>query len=115
MWLEEDYTLEEYEVMKAYLGLDKPIYIQFIKYLGKIIVHWDMGYSYLTEKPVTRAIQERLAATFILSGVGLLIGLVIALPVGIISAIKPYSKIDNIGMITAILGVSAPSFWRGSC
>ncbi len=113
MWLEEDYTPQEYEEMSTYLGLDKPVYIQFYKYLERIIVHWDMGYSYLTEKPVTKAITERLPATFILSGVGLLIGLLIAIPMGIISAIKPYSKIDNIGMVTAILGVSAPSFWEG--
>ncbi len=113
MWLEEDYTTQEYNEMKAYLGLDQPIYVQFYKYLERIIVHGDMGYSYLTEKPVITAITERLGATFILSAAALLIGLIIAFPVGIISAVKPYSKFDEIAMVTALAGVSIPTFWEG--
>jgi peptide/nickel transport system permease protein len=113
MWLEEDYTAQEYADMKAYLGLDQPIYIQFAKYLNRIVLHGDLGYSYLTEKPVTKAITERLGATFILAGVSLFIGLVIAIPLGIISAIKPYSKFDEISMVTALAGVSVPPFWEG--
>jgi peptide/nickel transport system permease protein len=113
MWLEEDYTAQEYADMKAYLGLDQPIYIQFAKYLNRIVLHGDLGYSYLTEKPVAKAITERLGATFILAGVSLVIGLVIAIPVGIISAIKPYSKFYEISMVTSLAAVSVPPFWEG--
>lgn len=113
MWLEEDYTPQEYEEMKAYLGLDKPVYIQFYKYLERIIVHRDMGYSYLTEKPVMKAITERLEATFILAGASLLIALVLGIPGGVIAAIKPYSKFDEISAVTCLVGISAPNFWQG--
>lgn len=113
MWLEEDYTAQEYADMKAYLGLDKPIYIQFARYLDRIILHGDLGYSYLTEKPVITAIGERLGATFELAGSALLWGLIIAIPIGIMSAIKPYSKFDNISMVLSLAGVSVPPFWQG--
>ena len=60
VWLEEDYTIEEYNDMRDYLGLDKPVYIQFGQFLNRIL-HGDLGYSYLSEKPVAEAIRERMS------------------------------------------------------
>jgi len=77
------------------------------------ILHGNLGYSYLSKRPVIETILSSFHATLKLAIVSLIISLMISIPLGIISAIKQYSAIDNISMAGALLGVSMPNFWQG--
>lgn len=110
--LDTQYTEEQYQEMKAYLGLDKPLHIQFIKYL-KGVLRGDLGNTIHTGESVTRVISRRFPATFILSMAAMIIAAGIAIPIGILSAVKQNTKIDYVSMIGAQLGLSIPVFWWG--
>ncbi len=73
----------------------------------------DLGYSYVLKRPVTDLISERLPATIELAAGALLISLIIALPIGIISAVRQNSLVDRLSMAGAFLGISMPGFWLG--
>lgn len=94
------------------MGLDKPLYVQYGKYISKIF-QGDLGRSFKTKRTVIDSITERFPATLRLAfsamGVAILIGLV----AGIVSAVKPYSIWDNIFMSLALLGISVPVFYLG--
>jgi len=102
-------AVEEFRIK---MGLDKPIYIQYFTWLESIL-HGNLGYSYLSKRPVIETILSSFHATLKLAIVSLIISLMISIPLGIISAIKQYSAIDNISMAGALLGVSMPNFWQG--
>ncbi len=102
-------AVEEFRIQ---MGLDKPLYIQYIRWLNNIL-HGNFGYSYLTKQPVIDPILSRFQATLKLAIASMILSLIISIPIGIISAIKQYSVIDNISMIGALLGVSMPNFWQG--
>ncbi|NAT11370.1 glutathione ABC transporter permease GsiC [ANME-1 cluster archaeon AG-394-G06] len=102
-------AVEEFRIK---MGLDKPIYIQYFTWLNDIL-HGNLGYSYLTDQPIIETILSRFHATLKLAIVSLIISLMISIPLGIISAIKQYSAIDNVSMVGALLGVSMPNFWQG--
>jgi peptide/nickel transport system permease protein len=95
------------------LGLDRPWYIQYLKYLERLVFHFDFGYSYQNNVSVKSQIFDRLPATAALAvgaaGVWLLIGI----PVGIISAIKRGTWSDRIAMGGALVAISAPVYWLG--
>lgn len=94
------------------LGLDKPLLQQYVDYmLG--LVRGDMGESYTTGKPVFDEIVSRMPTTFILAFSGVLIAVVIGIPLGIISATKQYSFLDNLSTLLALTGVAMPNFWLG--
>jgi peptide/nickel transport system permease protein len=94
------------------MGLDKPVYIQYFTWLESVL-HGNLGYSYQSKRPVIDTILPRFHATLKLAIVSLIISLMISIPIGIISAIKQYSTIDNVSMVGALLGVSMPNFWQG--
>ena len=102
-------AVEEFRIK---MGLDKPIYIQYFTWLESIL-HGNLGYSYLSKRPVIETILSSFHATLKLAIVSLIISLMISIPIGIISAIKQYSAIDNVSMAGALLGVSMPNFWQG--
>lgn len=102
-------AVEEFRIK---MGLDKPIYIQYFTWLESIL-HGNLGYSYLSKRPVIDTILSRFHATLKLAIVSMIISLMISIPLGIISAIKQYSAIDNVSMVGALLGVSMPNFWQG--
>lgn len=102
-------AVEEFRIK---MGLDKPIYIQYFTWLESIL-HGNLGYSYLSKRPVIETILSSFQATLKLAIVSLIISLMISIPLGIISAIKQYSAIDNVSMAGALLGVSMPNFWQG--
>ena len=102
-------AVEEFRIK---MGLDKPIYIQYFTWLNDIL-HGNLGYSYQSKRPVIDTILSRFQATLKLAIVSLIISLMISIPLGIISAIKQYSAIDNVSMAGALLGVSMPNFWQG--
>jgi peptide/nickel transport system permease protein len=107
---EREFNQEDYKAMREYLGLDEPLYAQYYKYV-KNILHGDFGRSVRTHEQVLPAIVERIPASLTLAAASLVVALIIGIPVGILSAVKPYSRLDQGSMIGALLGVSVPNFW----
>ncbi|MGE5552722.1 MAG: ABC transporter permease [Betaproteobacteria bacterium] len=93
-------------------GLDQPLHIQYFKWLWSMI-RGDWGLSYKTGLPVWQMIVSRLPATFTLMFSAFLLSVTIALPAGILSAVKRYSPADYLVTFLAFLGVALPSFWFG--
>ncbi|MCL0037083.1 ABC transporter permease [Dehalococcoidia bacterium] len=108
----EEITAETIAHVRAELGLDQPVYIQYFRWLTNVL-RGDLGYSFRTDRPVLDEILTRLPATVQLALAGMLVALIIAIPVGIVSATRQYSAVDNISMFGALLGVSMPNFWLG--
>lgn len=94
------------------LGLDRPFFEQYLTWLSKA-ARGDFGQSLLNGQEVTPQLRGRIGPSFELAMVSLVIGLVIAFPIGIISALKPGSAIDIIATVFSQIGVSIPSFWMG--
>lgn len=111
--LGEDATKEEIEELRNEMGLNDPILIQFGRYVVKLVAEGDMGNSYRSGKPVLKSILERYPTTITLAVFGTVIMLVIGIPIGIISAVKQYSWLDNISVAIGMVGVSMPTFWLG--
>lgn len=102
----------EMQQLRKEFNLDQPLHVQLWLFL-KDAVRGDLGYSYVLKKPVTELIAERLPATIELALGGLLLSLVIAFPIGIISAVRQNSTLDRVSMAGAFLGISMPGFWLG--
>ena len=106
-------TSEQLAAMRLRLGLDQPLPIQYVKWIKAFVVEGDWGYSIKFRRPVADMIWERMPATLILFGVGFLIMLVFAIPIGVYSAIKPYSFFDNVITTFSFAGQSVPVYWLG--
>jgi peptide/nickel transport system permease protein len=102
----------ELEQLRAEFHLDEPLHIQLWLFL-KDAVRGDLGYSYVQKRPVTTLIAERLPATIELAAGALFFSLIIALPIGVISAARQNSLLDRFSMAGAFLGISMPGFWLG--
>ena len=105
-------TAEVRENIRKSFGLDQPIYIRYWKWLSSFI-QGDMGYSFNSRSPVAQLLGQRLATTFWIVGIAYFLGLLIAFPLGIISAIKRYSITDQVITTIAFLGFSIPPFFTG--
>ena len=101
------------EALERMLGLDVPVYVQYGRWIGGILLHGSLGESLFTKELVEQAILERLPVTLELGFMAILIGLVIALPVGIYSAIRQDTAADFLGRSVAIIGLATPNFWLG--
>jgi peptide/nickel transport system permease protein len=99
--------------IREQLHLDDPIYVQFWDYLKNVFFHFDFGQSYLSQASVKSIILDRLPATALLVVGAVILWLGIAIPVGIISAIKRRSLLDRTTMVTSLAFISAPVFWLG--
>ena len=103
---------EEIENIRHQLGLDRPIPIQYISFLGRL-AKFDLGRSARTQNPVIEEIWARLPNTMLLAVIAIALACLVGIPAGIISAVKPYSWIDYLVSITALFGLSMPVFWLG--
>ena len=103
---------EDVQQVRHALGLDQPLGRQYVHYLVSV-VHGDLGRSFQTNESVAVQIRQRYPATIELAFGAMLIALLVAFPLGIISAIYRNSWIDNVARFFALLGVSMPSFWFG--
>ena len=101
-----------YEAMRRELGLDQPVPVQYALWLGRTL-QGDLGRSVRTREPVWEALKARFPVTLQLTVMAMAIGLAVAVPVGIISAIRPNSRLDMVGTIAAVSGLAIPSFWLG--
>lgn len=102
----------EIEQLRSEFNLDKPLHEQLWLFLSDL-ARGDLGYSYIQKQPVVKMIADRFPATVELALGALLVGLVIAVPIGIISAVKQNSMVDHVTMAGAFLGISMPAFWLG--
>src|SRR5262252_1317256 len=96
----------------AYYGFDKPAPIQYLLWMRNLI-HLDLGTSYFSHQPTLELIGQRLPNTGILMITAYSLALVLAIPIGVISAVKQYSKFDNFVTTAAFFGFSIPNFWLG--
>lgn len=103
---------QAYEALRTELGLDKPVPIQYLNWLGKTL-SGDLGLSTRDRQPVINGLRERLPVTLQLASFAMLLALVIALPTGIISAVRPNSWWDRVFSVLALTGVAIPNFWLG--
>lgn len=103
---------ENVAALRERLGLNQPVWVQYGDWLSGLF-QGDLGNSLVTGQPVTEQILQRLPATLMLAAAGLLVGLLIGLPAGIISALKPHSPIDITASLLSQIGVSVPDFWLG--
>lgn len=93
------------------LGLDKPIYVQYVKWLGKIVLHGDFGKSITTRRSIGVEVFKRIPATVYLAVVAVTISLILAIPLGAIAAVKRRTLKDYVVTAGAVLGLSIPQFW----
>ena len=101
------------EALEHQLGLDVPVWVQYGRWIGDILRHGTLGQSLLTSYAVEAEILERLPVTIELGVLAIVIGLVIALPVGIYSAIRQDTLVDYLGRSIAVIGLATPNFWLG--
>lgn len=103
---------EIYEALRVRNGLDQPILTQYFTWLGNALTG-DLGVSFRSGRPVTELVLERLPATISLALAALLIALIVALPLGILSAIRQGTALDDVATAVSQVGVSVPDFWAG--
>jgi peptide/nickel transport system permease protein len=106
-------TPEQLASLRAYFGLDQPLPVQYWNWISSL-VRGDAGYSIRTGRPVFVEIAERLPATLELASAATLIAVAIGLPLGLLSAIRPRSRVDMAARIGGLIGLSLPSFWLGT-
>jgi len=110
--LGESASTADREALRIALGLNQPLQVQFQHYLSGLL-HLDMGTSIHFRRPVTDLLIERLPATATLAAVTLLLTVIMALPLGIMAAVRRDSLWDTGAMSFSMLGVSIPNFWLG--
>lgn len=105
-------TPEQEKQLRADLGLDQPVPVQFATYVGNV-AQGDLGRSYTTKIPVTRELSARVPATAELAVAAMLLATVFGVSLGLLTALKPRSWWDMLGLSGALAGVSIPIFWLG--
>ncbi|MCC7368628.1 MAG: ABC transporter permease [Chloroflexi bacterium] len=103
-------TEEQYQSLRAELGLDNPLYVQFLGFAGDL-VRGDFGLSIWQRVPARQLVLERIPATLLLAVSVIGFSLVVAVPMGAMSAFSPRSFVDRLTTTLAIVGVSMPTFW----
>jgi len=108
-----DGSKEILEKIRADLGLDRPLPIQYLVFIKNILIHGDFGYSYRTQRPVSQEIKGRFINSLKLGVTAIVIAIIIGLICGTLSAIKENSKLDRIFTISSLISLSTPTFWSG--
>jgi peptide/nickel transport system permease protein len=98
--------------LRHQLGIDQPVYVQYLKWLQST-AQGNWGYSFVSHVNVTTLIRQRLPATLLVVGSAYLLALAIALPVGVLSAVRQYSLLDHVATALAFTGYSLPTFFTG--
>lgn len=105
-------SAEALAAMRLELGLDEPLLVRYFKYIWDML-HGDLGLSYKNQLSVWAQVIDKFPNTAILAVAGIFVALIIGIPVGIISAKKQYTALDNTSMVLSLIGVSMPNFWLG--
>ena len=110
--LGESASPQDVAQMRTRLGLDRPLYVQYLSFAGGAL-RGDLGTSLRTSQPVSEAILERMPATLELAAAAMLVAIVVAIPLGVIAAVRKDTPIDHAATTLALLGISMPTFWLG--
>jgi ABC-type dipeptide/oligopeptide/nickel transport system permease component len=103
-------TPQQVENLRIALGLDKPLPVQYLLYVGRLL-HGDLGQSFITGRPISEEIAARFPATLQLTLAAMFVAVVIGMPIGIIGGVRPGSLGDRLSSGFAVLGVAVPYFW----
>ena len=107
-----DASESDIQAIRAKLGTDKPILSQYVEWLWQIL-RFDFGNSMISGQPVTQLVLQRFPLTLSLALLGIVISVIIAIPLGVLSAVKRWSFWDYLGMVFSQIGMAIPSFWLG--
>lgn len=108
----DNWTAEQIASFREYMGFDRPLAVQYGEFLNRLL-HGDFGISIRQQVPVSQLIAERFPATLELALAALFIIISVAIPVGVLSAVRRNSPLDRITMSGALLAQSVPTFWLG--
>lgn len=106
-------SVEEVELMRRYLGLDRPFFVQYGSYLWNLL-HGDLGTSLITRQPILDELLIRLPNTLNLACTAMLMACIIGIPLGIVAAIHKDTLLDNALTTLSLAGISIPNFWLGA-
>jgi peptide/nickel transport system permease protein len=112
MYVDPNTSTEQINLRKEQLGLNDPIWVQFFHWVVNLL-QGNLGFSFSTYEPVSKIILDRIGPTFELMVLALIAGLIIAVPIGIISAVRQYSKLDYFATGISFFGISIPHFFLG--
>ncbi len=110
--LGESASPQDVAELRGRLGLDRPLFVQYAAFL-KGLATGNLGASLRTNQPVSAAIAERLPATFELAAAAMAVALLIAIPLGILAAVRAGTRVDHAATTLALVGISMPNFWLG--
>ncbi len=110
--LGESAVAAQKEELRRELKLDRPVAAQYVEFLGRLATG-DLGVSFRSREPVLREILSRFPATLLLAAASLFVAVLIAVPLGILSAMRQHSLLDHLSAFLAMLGLSMPNFWLG--
>src|SRR5215218_5157713 len=96
-----------------FLGTDRPVYIQYLKFMKRLVVEQDLGRSFTNRRSVNDVVRDAAPVTASLVLGGAILWMLIALPVGILSALRPRSLLDRLAMVFVLVGISAHPVWLG--
>jgi peptide/nickel transport system permease protein len=110
--LGESASQQDIDQLRSKLGLDRPLYVQYMNFMRNAVVG-DLGTSLRTNQPVSIVIAERMPATFELAVAAMVVALVIAIPLGVLAAVRAGTATDHVATTLALVGISMPNFWLG--
>jgi peptide/nickel transport system permease protein len=113
LMFEEKAYAKDLDALRAKLGLDRPLYVQYVAWLGRV-VQGDFGESLWTKRPVLEEITRRLPISFELGAMAIVVALCLSLPIGVLSAIRQDTIEDYTARSLAIIGLSVPAFWKAT-
>ena len=113
LYVSERASPEEVEQLRRQLGMDRPLPLQYLEYMGRVLLRLDFGESLRHRQPSLEVVAHYLPATIHLALLGLVIALILSLPLGILSAVYRDSPLDAATRLLALIGQSVPIFWLG--
>lgn len=105
-------TDEDLAAIRMQYGFDQPLIVQYGDYLAGVL-RGDLGNSYLSGEPVSQLIAERIPATALLACLSIAFALALAVPLGVLAALRPNSLLDRLALTLAVVGQAVPNFWAG--
>lgn len=108
----EEADMAQVELLRRQLGYDRPIYVQYLDWLGGVL-HGDFGESHYWRTPVFDLIVRHFPVTMTLAGLALLVTIFVAIPLGVVAALNPNTLIDRVALSLAVAAQAVPNFWLG--
>jgi len=113
LMFEEKAYAKDLDALRAKLGLDQPLYVRYFTWLGKV-VQGDLGESLWTKRPIVEEMARRLPVSLKLGAMAILVALCVALPIGVLAAVRQDTLKDYVARSAAIIGLSVPAFWKAT-